>query len=215
MSAVSDERRGRESESARPQDPVTPSVTDEGTAEAGAPAGEAGAAQAPAAARSGGSAARPGGAALTTAELQDRWLRAEADLRNFRRRATLEREEAWRSAEDGVLLEMITMLDDLERALEAAREADAPESWTSGVKLTAERVRERLARFGVVTLDPKGKPFDPRFHEALLEVDAAAGVAPGSVAQVVHRGYARGDRALRAARVVVARVPQGEKEKAG
>ena len=205
MSAVSGERRGKESESARPEDP--PSATDERAA------GEADAAQA--AAPAGAPAARPGGAALTTAELQDRWLRAEADLRNFRRRATLEREEAWRSAEDGVLLEMIHMLDDLDRALDAAREAGAPESWTSGVRLTADRVRERLARFGVVTLDPVGKPFDPRFHEALLEVEAPEGIAPGSVAQVVHRGYARGDRALRAARVGVARAPEGEKEKAG
>jgi molecular chaperone GrpE len=215
MSAVSGERRGKDSGSARPKDPGPPSVTDDSTAaepaEGGAQ-GESGAGEAPASARPAG---KPGGAALTTAELQDRWLRAEADLRNFRRRATLEREEAWRSAEDGILLEMITMLDDLDRALDAARDAGAPESWTSGVQLTADRVRERLARFGVVTLDPVGKPFDPRFHEALLEVDAPANIAPGSVAQVVHRGYARGDRALRAARVVVARPPENEKEKAG
>jgi molecular chaperone GrpE len=139
------------------------------------------------------------------AELQDRWLRAEADLRNLRRRAAIEREEARRSAEDGVLLEMISMLDDLDRALESARESGAPEAWMAGVRLTADRVRERLARYGVTTLDPKGASFDPRFHEALLELDAPEGVSPGTVVQVVHLGYARGDRALRPARVVVAR----------
>jgi molecular chaperone GrpE len=148
-------------------------------------------------------------AAPTTAELQDRWLRAEADLRNTRRRAALEREEARRAAEDGVLLEMISMLDDLDRALESARESGAPESWTAGVRLTADRVRERLGRYGVTVLDPKGAPFDPRFHEALLEIDAEEGVNPGAVVQVVHLGYARGDRALRPARVVVARAPAG------
>jgi len=148
-------------------------------------------------------------AAPTIAELQDRWLRAEADLRNTRRRAALEREEARRAAEDGVLLEMISMLDDLDRALESARESGAPESWTAGVRLTADRVRERLGRYGVTVLDPKGAPFDPRFHEALLEIDAEAGVNPGAVVQVVHLGYARGDRALRPARVVVARAPAG------
>jgi molecular chaperone GrpE len=164
-----------------------------------APAGRAAWSTAP------GAAAAPG--APTLAELQDRWLRAEADLRNLRRRAAIEREEARRSAEDGVLLEMIAMLDDLDRALEAAREAGAPESWTEGVRLTADRVRERLARYGVVTLDPAGKPFDPHFHEALLEVEAPKGVRPGVVVQVVHAGYARGERALRPARVVVARAP--------
>ena len=60
-----------------------------------------------------------------------------------------------------------------------------------------------------MTLDPVGKPFDPRFHEALLETDAPEGASPGAVVQVVHRGYARGDRALRAARVVVARAKGG------
>lgn len=156
-------------------------------------------------ATSASSGAAPG--ALTTAELQDRWLRAEADLRNLRRRAAIEREETRRAAEDGVLLEMIAMLDDLDRALESARETGAAESWTAGVRLTADRVRERLGRYGVVTLAPMGKPFDPHFHEALLEIDAPEGVRPGAVVQVVHAGYARGERALRPARVVVARAP--------
>ncbi|HEY2956190.1 MAG TPA: nucleotide exchange factor GrpE [Candidatus Eisenbacteria bacterium] len=155
-------------------------------------------------------AAAPAPAEPSAAELRDRWLRAEAELQNLRRRAAREREESWRAAEDGVLLELITMLDDLDRALEAASEAGAPASWSEGVRLTADRARERLARFGVATLDPVGRPFDPRFHEALLEIDAPEGVGPGSVVQVVHRGYARADRALRPARVVVARAAEGK-----
>ena len=75
-------------------------------------------------------------------------------------------------------------------------------SWAGNPKL-----RERLSRYGVATLDPKGAPFDPRFHEALLEIDAPEGVSPGAVVQVAHLGYARGERALRPARVVVARAP--------
>ena len=90
-------------------------------------------------------------------------------------------------------------------------EAGGSDSWTAGVRLTADRVRERLSRYGVVTLDPKGLPFDPHFHEALLEIDAPEGVSPGAVVQVAHLGYARGDRALRPARVVVARSPAAGK----
>ena len=214
MSVASGERGGKK-EAARKDEPGSlPPVVDAG-AEEGAPAadeaGRPGAEGAVAAAPEAVSAAprSPAApAALTVAELQDRWLRAEADLRNLRRRAALEREEARRSAEDGVLLEMISMLDDLDRALESAREAGAPESWMAGVRLTADRVRERLTRYGVTTLDPRGAPFDPRFHEALHELDAPEGVSPGAVVQVVHLGYARGDRALRPARVVVARVPE-------
>jgi len=74
-----------------------------------------------------------------------------------------------------------------------------------GVTLTANRMREALARRGVVPIDAVGQPFDPTLHEALLEVPSAEGIAPGAVAQEVQRGYRRGDRALRAARVVVAR----------
>jgi len=213
MSVASGERGGKK-EAARKGEPGAIPVAADDAAAAGepvtggeeaAPAGETGRAEDAGAAGAIPAASPAAPVAPTVAELQDRWLRAEADLRNLRRRAALEREEARRSAEDGVLLEMISMLDDLDRALESAREAGAPESWTAGVRLTADRVRERLTRYGVTTLDPKGAPFDPRFHEALLELDAPEGVSPGAVVQVVHLGYARGDRALRPARVVVAR----------
>lgn len=215
MSVVSGERGGKK-EAARKDEPGSlPAAANEeaaaeeavpGAGEEAAPAGgEAGRAGDAGDTGAAPAAAPKAPAAPTVAELQDRWLRAEADLRNLRRRAALEREEARRSAEDGVLLEMISMLDDLDRALESAREAGAPETWMAGVRLTADRVRERLGRYGVSTLDPKGAPFDPRFHEALLELDAPEGVSPGAVVQVVHLGYARGDRALRPARVVVAR----------
>jgi molecular chaperone GrpE len=142
-------------------------------------------------------------------DYKDRWLRAEADLQNFRRRASREWEEGRRAAEEDVLLECVTALDDLERALEAARSSGATGAWIEGVTLVAQRLRDGLARRGVTVEDPMGRPFDPAFHEALLEVDAPEGVAPGTVVQVAHKGYRRGERALRAARVVVARTPAG------
>jgi molecular chaperone GrpE len=103
------------------------------------------------------------------------------------------------------MLEMIAALDDLERAIAAAETAGSPDSWTSGVRLVANRLSEYLARQGVTAVDPLGAAFDPAFHEALLEVDAPAGAMPGSVVQVILKGYRRGPRALRAARVVVAK----------
>jgi molecular chaperone GrpE len=138
-------------------------------------------------------------------ELKDRWLRAEAELQNFRRRARREVDDARRAGEERVMLEVIGALDDLERAIAVAREARAAEGWLQGVELVANRLAEGLARSGVTVLDPLGEPFDPEFHEAMLEVDPPAGSAPGSVVNVVLRGYRRGSRVLRAARVVVAR----------
>ena len=144
-----------------------------------------------------------------TIDYKDRWLRSEAELQNFRRRVSRELEMTRRVAEESVALEMISALDDLERALEAARASGAGESWTQGVALVSQRMRDALGRLGIATVDPSGQPFDPMLHEAVLQVDAPPGIAPGTVVQVVDRGYRRGERALRAARVVVARIPVG------
>jgi len=178
------------------------------------PGGEVTDEEAPTVAQEPGAAEAPATAPVTPAEevarLRDRWLRAEAELQNFRRRATRDREETRRSAEEAVMQEIIGALDDLERGLRVAVEAGAPEPWTAGVRLVAGRLVDYLARQGVVALDPVGEPFDPAFHEAVLEVEAP-GVEPGHVAEVVLRGWRRGERALRAARVVVARhVGEGE-----
>ena len=145
---------------------------------------------------------------LSTAEApdyKDRWLRAEAELQNTRRRGARDREDAVRFAEDRLLIELIELLDDLERALASLTPEQAADAWSQGVALTAQRMREVLARRGVTPIVALGQPFDPAYHEALLEVAATSGVPPGSVAQEVQKGYRRGDRALRAARVVVAR----------
>ena len=154
----------------------------------------------------------PVGAAPEASELKDKWLRAEADLQNFRRRAARDQGEARRSAEDAMLREWITVLDDLDRALESAGGAQVAESWLAGLRLVAQRMVDLMARYGVQPLDPAGQKFDPTFHEALAEVEGPEGVEPGTVVQVVQRGYAREGRALRPARVLVSRgsAPAGE-----
>ena len=143
--------------------------------------------------------------AAETVDYKDRWLRAEADLQNFRRRAARDREESVARAQESVLLDAIGVLDDLERALAALSPEQAAEPWAQGVVLTAQRLRDMLGRWDVREIEAVGRPFDPAVHEALLEVDAPEGVTPGAVAQVILKGYRRGDRALRAARVVVAK----------
>lgn len=142
-------------------------------------------------------------------DFKDRWLRAEAELANFRRRAQRDLEETRRSTEDRGLLEIVMLLDDLERALKAAADAGAPESWRAGVLLVAQRMRDVLARSGVAPIEALGLPFDPFLHEALLEVDPPEGVPGGQVIEVARTGWQRGGRPLRAARVVVARQVAG------
>lgn len=152
-----------------------------------------------------GSAAADSLSPPATEDFKDRWLRAEADLQNFRRRAVRDREESVRMAEDRLLLEWIGVLDDLERAIAAFTAEQAAQAWVQGVVLTAQRMRDALARHGVSAVASVGQPFDPNVHEALLEIDPPEGVSPGAIVQETQRGYRRGERSLRAARVVVAR----------
>jgi molecular chaperone GrpE len=189
---VSEERRGRRGPPRDADEGGTPSPADSA---AGAPAVPGDAA--------------PAGAPEDAAVFKDRWLRAEAELQNYRRRAAREREEARRGAEESVMLELISALDDLDRALALVPESGAPEPWAEGVRLVASRLTDFLARQGVLAQDPLGQPFDPAFHEAVLEM-AVPGVEAGRVTQVVRKGWSRGPRALRAARVVVARAPGDE-----
>ena len=144
---------------------------------------------------------------LPTAEpdYKDRWLRAEAEVQNTRRRMLRDRDDAVRASEERILIDMIEVLDDLERALSALPQDQAANAWAQGVALTAQRLRDALARRGVTPIATVGEPFDPAFHDALLEVPAPEGSRPGAVVQEVQKGYARDSRALRAARVVVAK----------
>jgi len=138
--------------------------------------------------------------------MRDRWLRTEADLQNFRRRAQRDIDEARRTAEDRVLLGVIESLDDLDRAIAAVR-GEADPAWLQGVELVAQRMRDLLGRHGVTALEAEGAAFDPHQHEALLQVPASESVLPGHVASVIRAGWRRGDRVLRPARVAVAAEP--------
>lgn len=201
---VSEERKGRHA-----PPPQEPAAGSDDAASPGLPAAEPDAAAIGETRPADAAGAVPVDPADDAALLKDRWLRAEAELQNFRRRAAREREETRRSAEEGVMLELIVALDDLDRALTSVPESDSPEPWTEGVRMVGSRLVEYLGRQGVVMLDPVGQPFDPVFHEAVLEMEVPD-VAPGHVTQVLLRGWRRGPRSLRAARVVVARAPDGE-----
>jgi molecular chaperone GrpE len=143
-------------------------------------------------------------------DYKDKWLRTEAEMQNFRRRTLREREDAVVRAQDHVLLDVITVLDDLERALASLTPEHAAEAWVQGVTLTAQRMRDTLTRWDVAELEAAGKPFDPAVHEAMLEIEPPPGIGPGEVAQVIQKGYRRGGRTLRAARVIVARAAQAD-----
>jgi molecular chaperone GrpE len=132
--------------------------------------------------------------------------RTKADFENFRKRMTAEVQAAGARGKAEVIREVVPVLDDLERALQAAGldpEGDSPDALAHGVLLVFRGLRETLTRNGVEAVDPTGERFDPNLHEALSTI-AADGAESGTVVETMQKGYRLGDQLVRPARVVVA-----------
>ena len=137
-------------------------------------------------------------------ELYERLLRATADFDNFKKRAARERAEYVTLANERFVKELLPILDDLERALDAVGEHQEA-AVEEGVRLVHRSLATLLERNGVKEIDADGK-FDPHVHEALLSQPSDA--EEGSVIDVVQKGYTLGDRVVRPARVVIAAASQ-------
>ena len=126
--------------------------------------------------------------------------RTQADFENFRKRAAREAAAAGQRAKTGVVSGLIPVVDNLERALASAGEAE--EHLADGVRLVHSELLALLERNGVEQFDPAGERFDPALHEALSTRPAEDG-DPGVVIDVVEKGYRADGSVLRPARVVV------------
>lgn len=135
----------------------------------------------------------------------DRYLRAAAELDNYRRRAQRELESALKFGYENLAAEVLHIKDSLEMGLEALGNAAAdPAKLREGKEATLKLLNQILDRFGVAEIDPVGKAFDPELHEA-MSMQEAADHEPGSITAVIQKGYTLHGRLLRPARVVVAR----------
>jgi len=138
-------------------------------------------------------------------EKQDRLLRALAETENVRRRAQRERDDYVRFANESLLRDLIPVLDNLDRALEAARSGGDAKGVVAGVELIHRELLKVLERAGVTRYSALGQPFDPTRHEAIASV-VSADAAPGTVLRELP-GYLLNNRVLRAALVSVAAAP--------
>jgi molecular chaperone GrpE len=136
-------------------------------------------------------------------DVHDRWVRAVADLENYKKRAQKERDEVQRFGVDRLVKDLLPVLDNLDRALAAAA-ADDP--LVEGVRLVRASFEQALARHGVKGFSAMGLPFDPALHEALMQVPSAE-AAPGTVVLEHARGFTLNDRLVRPAMVGVAVAP--------
>jgi molecular chaperone GrpE len=127
--------------------------------------------------------------------------RVQADFENYRKRALRDQERLVAHAHERLVHELLPVLDDLERTLEAA-ERHEEAALVDGVRLVERSLRKALEKEGVSEIETDG-PFDPHVHEALL-TQAREGAEPGTVLEVLQRGYRVGDKVVRPARVIVA-----------
>ena len=140
---------------------------------------------------------------------KDAALRAKADAMNVQRRADQEIEKARKFALERFCSDLLSVVDNLERALESSGDEQGSAALAEGVELTQKGFMDVLAKYGVETVDPQGEPFDPETAQAMGMVEQPD-VEPNSVVAVMQRGYLLNGRLLRPAMVMVSKAPSAE-----
>lgn len=139
-------------------------------------------------------------------------LRTAADFDNFRKRTRRDIEDAKRRAKEDILREVLPIIDNLERAVEASRQATEVKSVLDGVQMVLRGFADRADSMGLKRIESIGQPFDPSMHEAVQQAESADH-APGTVMAEVVPGYMYQEKLIRAAMVVVAKAPSEAVEK--
>jgi len=134
------------------------------------------------------------------------WQRAQADFINYKRRSEQEQEEVIKFANASLMLTLLPILDDLERAFTSVPPHLARLTWVDGIRLIERKLQACLEAQGLSPIKAVGEPFDPRFHEAAIHGKGKEGI----VIEELQKGYKLHDRVIRPAMVVVG---NGEEEK--
>jgi molecular chaperone GrpE len=129
----------------------------------------------------------------------DAWKRAQADFVNYKRRAEQDRKDMGTYANTQLILKLLPILDDFDRAFDAISHKHAKTDWVEGVRLVERKFKKVLEDLGLTEIKAKGEVFDPNLHEALMHVKGEDGV----VVQELEKGYRLGDKIIRPSKVAV------------
>lgn len=141
-------------------------------------------------------------------DASDRVLRAQAELDNYRKRARRELEDERRYAAMPLLRDLLPVLDNIYRAIEAAEKSATAGGLLDGVKLVAQSLESVLAKHDCKRIEALGQPFDPAFHEAISQQPSTEH-PPNTVVLVAQEGYVLHDRVVRPSQVIVSTRPEG------
>jgi molecular chaperone GrpE len=136
------------------------------------------------------------------ADAQDRYLRSQAELENTRKRLRREMEDERRYAELNLLADLLPVIDNVNRAVEAAEKNADAASLLSGFKMVGQQLKQVLEKHHLKPIDAEGQPFDPAVHEAILQQPSAEH-PENTVTTVAQTGYKLHDRVVRPAQVIV------------
>jgi molecular chaperone GrpE len=144
-------------------------------------------------------------AQATVSDQKDSVIRAKAEVDNIRRRAAQDVEKARKFALEKFAGEMLTTVDNLERALQSIdKEDESKKGVIEGIELTLQGLISSLEKFGVKAVDPQDQPFNPELHQA-MSMQEVPGVAPNTVIAVMQKGYELNGRLVRPAMVMVSK----------
>ncbi len=140
---------------------------------------------------------------IKNAELNDKFLRLFSEFDNFRKRTLRERIELTKTASQEIIISMLPVLDDFDRAIKALEDNDNIDSFKEGISLIHSKLKSTLTAKGLQAMKSKGETFDTDFHEAITEIPAPDKNMKGKIVDEIERGYLLGDKVIRYAKVVV------------
>lgn len=146
-------------------------------------------------------------------ENKEKYLRSLADVENMHKRMQKERIELTNYAVENLIVDFLQPIDNLENALKFAQDmSEEVKNWAFGFQMILSQFKDVLTNNGIVPIETNGAHFDPHYHEA-VEMIETDDYLPGTIVEVFIRGYKRGDRTIRPARVKVAKAKQKESDK--
>jgi len=137
------------------------------------------------------------------AELNDRYLRLYSEFDNYKRRTAKERLELFKTAGEDIIVSLLPVLDDLDRAMKAAQDSKEAKEVRQGMELIKSKLMATLEQKGLEPMNSKGKPFDTDNHEAITKIPAPKKKLKGKVVDVIEKGFLLNGKVIRHAKVVV------------
>ena len=142
-------------------------------------------------------------AELELLELKDRHIRLQAEFDNYRKRTLKERMELLKTASESLLISLLPVIDDFDRANQTLDAVEEESPVKEGVKLIYNKFQDFLKQNGIKEIEAKGKDFDTDLHEAITKIPAPTEDMVGKIVDVVQKGYSLNDKVIRFAKVVI------------